>query len=415
MNPPCSFNYRPLAALLVGAAVAVLSGSDWPQFRGRDNRGVSDESGLPRRFDVESGENVAWRVELPGSGPSSPIVVGNRVFVTAAEGPNQNQLLVLCFDADSGQLRWRRSLWATGHTIFHPFGGIATPTPASDGEHVVAFYSTNDLACFDLDGNAMWFRGLSYERPAARNDVGMASSPLIVGKNVIVQVENQGDSFAAGIDLATGTTRWLVPREADAMWASPVVFRVPEGPVDTVLMQSRSRLTALDAATGQVRWDYETRCHTMASATAADGMAYLPSHGLNALKPAGAGEQPELLWAEHRLNSSSASPTVYRGRAYTIKSPGILACGDVETGEVLWQLRLKGKIWASPVVADGHLYAVNFDGLVQVVELDDKKGRVVGEAPLGSEVLASPAVADRAIYFRSNAHLWKIAEQKPGT
>jgi outer membrane protein assembly factor BamB len=399
-----------LASLLLAAVGLALIGADWPQFRGPQGRGVSQETDLPTEFDAETGKNIAWKRPLPGRGPSSPIVVEGRVLVTAAEGPDETRLVVLCFDADDGRLLWRRSLWATGHAVFHPFGGVATPTPASDGTRVVAFYSTNDLACFDLQGNLLWFRGLSLERPAARNDVGMASSPLIVGSTVVVQVENQGDSFAAGIDLATGKTRWQIPREAEAIWSSPMLLPASSGRPAAVLMQSRSRLTALEPANGQLRWEYETRCHTMASATACDGLVYLPSHGLNALKPEGPREPPELLWAEHRLNSSSPSPTIYRGRAYTIKSPGILACGDAKTGEVLWQMRLKGKIWASAAIADGHLFAVNHEGLAQVVRLDEERGEIVGETRLDAEMLASPAVADGAIYFRSNDRLWKIAK-----
>jgi len=192
------------------AAVVLLAGSDWRQFRGTDNRSVSREKGLPTEFG--EGKNVAWKVPLPGRGPSSPIVVDGSVVVTCSSGPRHDRLHVLLFDAATGKVKWHRQLWATGHCVHHAFGAVATPTPASDGERIFAFYSSNDLACFDLDGNLLWFRGLAYDHPTTRNDVGMGSSPLVVGDTVIVQCQNQGESFAAGIDTATGETRTVYSR-----------------------------------------------------------------------------------------------------------------------------------------------------------------------------------------------------------
>jgi len=394
--------------VLALAALSLCCGSDWLQFRGTDNRSTSDEKGLPTSFDAATGRNVAWKVPLPGRGPSSPIVVAGRVVVTCASGFHRDRLHVVAVDAPSGKFLWHRQLWATGHTVCHPFGGIASPTPASDGKHVFAFYSSNDLACFDIDGNLKWFRGLAYECPNTRNDVGMASSPLVLGSTVIVQLENQGDSFAIGIDTATGKTRWRIEREHDAIWASPTVLRGKTPKDDLVLLQGRSHLTALNPLTGKLIWQYEIRCHTMASATTCDDVVYLPSFGLNALQYDRATGNVKLLWHERRLRSSRSSPIVHDGRAYAVKSGNILVCADRADGRVLWQLRLKGSLWATPVVADGHLWAANHDGLVQVVELGEK-GRLVGSGQIDPAILASPAVAQDALYFRSNTHLWKIA------
>ena len=390
-------------------AVCLFSGSDWRQFRGNDSRGVSADKNLPITF--SDTENVAWKVPLPGRGPSSPIVVAGCVVVTCSDG---DRLHVLCFDAATGKLLWQRQLWATGHTAHHPFGAIAAPTPASDGRLVFAFYSTNDLACFDLDGNLQWFRGLAFDYPTARNDVGMGSSPLVTDKAVVVQIENQGESFAAGIDKATGETLWRVQREHDAMWSSPVLLPGKTPDDDAVLLQGRSRLTAYHASTGKLLWQYETACHSTASATTCDGVVYLPANGLNALQADRATGNVKLLWRENRLRSGSASPTVHDGRVYTVKSPAILACGDARTGNVLWQLRLKGTMWASPVLAGGRLYCVTHEGLVQVIEpnkVDPNKpaDTEISTTQIDPAILASPAVADGAIYFRSDRHLWKVA------
>ena len=394
---------------LAAAAVCCFGGGDWSHFRGNDTNSVSAETNLPVTFDDE--KNVAWKVPLPGRGPSGPIVVAGRVVVTSASGPREDRLRVLCFDAQTGKLRWERQLWATGSVVCNPFGGVAAPTPASDGRLIFAFYSSNDLACFDLDGNLRWYRGLGHDWPGVRNDVGMASSPLVLGRTVIVQLDTPSDSFVAGIDTRSGETRWRIEREKGAIWASPTVLRGKTRQEDLVLLQSRSRLSAHDPHTGGLVWDYETKCHSTSSVTTCGDCVYLPAWGLHALRYDPAGRSVKLLWyRKDRLLSSDQSPVAHAGRTYTIQSKSILTCGDAADGERLWQVRLKGPIWASPVLADGRLYCVNRDGLVQVVQLG-QKGKLIGTSRLGSTTVATPAIADKAIYFRSDDYLWKISSQ----
>jgi len=402
-----------IRAALAAAVVCVGGGGDWLHFRGTDNRSVSDEKSLPKTFSDE--ENVAWKVALPGRGPSSPIVVAGRVVVTCSSGAKGDRLHVLSFDAASGELQWERQLWATGSTICNPYGAVANNTPASNGRLIFAFYSSNDLACFDLAGNLKWLRGLAYDYPTTRNEAGMASSPLVLGDVVIVQLENQGESFVAGIDVASGETRWRLDRQHDAVWCSPTVLRGKTPEEDIVLLQTRGHLTGHDPRTGELLWDYEADCHTIASVTTCGNTIYLPANGLHALQYDPTARAVEFLWYERRLRGNNSSPVVHDARAYRIKPPAILMCADVADGRILWQMRLKGTIWATPVVADGHLYAVNHDGLVQVVRLGDghrreaSVGELVGTSQIDPGILASPAVADRAIYFRSDAHLWKVA------
>lgn len=398
---------------LAAVAVGLFAGADWTHFRGNDTNSVSPEKNLPVTFGP--GKNVAWKVPLPGRGPSGPIAVAGRVVVTTASGPREDRLHVLCFDARTGELRWERQLWATGSVVYNPFGGVAAPTPASDGRLVFAFYSSNDLACFDLDGNLKWYRGLGHDWPAVRNDVGMASSPLVLGRTVIVQLDTPEDSFVAGIDTQSGQTRWRLDREKGAIWASPTVWRGKTREDDLALLQSRSRLSAHHPQTGKLIWEYEAQCHSISSATTCGDCIYLPAWGLHALRYDPATRGVKLLWYnKDRLSSSDQSPVVHGGRTYTIGSKSILDCGDAASGERLWQLRLKGPIWASPVLAAGdrdhagRLYCVNHDGLVQVVELGEK-GKVIGTGQLDSTTVATPAVADGAIYFRTEGHLWKVS------
>jgi outer membrane protein assembly factor BamB len=406
--------------LLSFALVAVLSTStvasagDWSQFRGADNKGRAAEAKLPPdnfqlKSDAGEAKNVAWSVDLPARGVSGPIVVGDRVFVTGASGPKQDRLHVICYSAADGRTLWHRQFWATGRTVCHPTSSVAANTPASDGSRVFAFFSSNDLAALDLDGNLLWYRGLTLEHPSAANDVGMAASPLVVAGNVVVQVESKGESFAAALDAATGETRWRVPRTAQMNWTSPTIYNVdPAKPA--VLLQSPDKLTAHDAKTGEVLWTFDEKCGEISSATSEGDVIYLPSNGLTALRaPAGSGNW-EKVWQESQLGPGNSSPVVSEGRVFVVNRAGALTCGDAATGKVLWRQRLKGPYWATPMAVGDRLYFVNADGVMQVVKASAEAGEITAESKFDEAVLGSPAYADGALYVRGEKHLFKIAK-----
>ncbi len=401
--------FRPaLAWSWVLLAVCSASGADWLHFRGTDNNGIAAGDQLPTEWSAE--KNVAWKAPLVGRGCSSPIVVGDLVIVTSSSGAKQDRLHVLAFDAETGERRWERQFWATGHTLCHEFSSVAAPSPASDGQRIYAFYSSNDVACLDLEGNLLWFRGLTYDYPDAANDVGMSSSPVVVGDTVVVQAENFGDSFAAGLDAQTGETRWRLPRDREYMWASPTILRAANRADDSVLMQSANHFTAVDPHSGRVKWDLETRCAGIASAVAEQGVVYLPSGGVVALQASESTGAPAELWKAEDIQPSNASLVIHLGKLYAINRAGVLTCANAQNGEILWRLRLEGSFWATPVVAGDYLYIPNDAGVCQVVKLGEK-GEIVAKNPLGEQLLATPAIAGNALYLRSDAHLWKIAEQ----
>jgi outer membrane protein assembly factor BamB len=236
----------------------------------------------------------------------------------------------------------------------------------------------------------------------------MASSPVVVDGVVVVQMESQGDSFAAGIDAATGETRWRAERANRACWTSPIALPGRGSRKTAVLLQSTDRLTAHDPQTGEVLWRIDGPCAGIASSVFAGDLLLVPRNGLTALRLSDASEMPEIVWDANRLGSSSASPVVHDGRIYVL-SNATVRCGDADTGELLWHVRLKGTHWATPVLAGGHLYCVNQDGDVQVVRLDEQQGELAAENRFGEPMHASPAVAGGAMYVRSDKHLWKIA------
>jgi outer membrane protein assembly factor BamB len=381
-------------------------GADWRQFRGNNTDSVAVSDTLPTTWSEK--ENIAWKVPLKGRGLSGPVIVGDRVYITSSSGVGQTRLHVQCFSVKTGELAWERQFWATGRTQTHKKMCVATPTPASDGKRLFAFYSSNDLACLDLDGNLLWFRGLTHDFPNASNSLGMASSPVVVGDTVIVQVESDADSFSTGIDVATGVARWRKDRPRKVNWTSPAVLKTKSGET-LALLQSSVGLSAVKPKTGEVVWSFDGGASTTPSCTVADGTVYVPSSGVTALLPQGK-EKPKVVWKSGRLSPSTPSPLVYGGRVFAVNRAGALTAADAKTGDVVWQMRMQGPFTSTPVAAGGLLYFFNEKGLGQVVKPSEKAGEIVGTSPLEATILCSPAVAGNALYVRSDGHLWKISK-----
>lgn len=396
-----------LAAFFMMAPMAPCG--DWPQFRGPGALGASEETGLPTK--VDPAEHLAWKVALPGRGLSSPIVIGEKLFLTCADGPKQDRLHVFCFDARDGKKIWERQFWATGRTMTQSKTCVAAPTPASDGRRVFALFSSNDLFCLDLDGNLLWLRGLTRDYPNASNSLGMASSLLVIGDRVIAQIENDSDSFAAALDAATGVNRWRIERPKTANWVTPVLLG-DTGGASALALQSAKGVQLIEISTGRVVASFDEPAATIPSSCSAGGVLYVPSNGITALKASGA-QQIEKLWQARTLRPQTASPLIVGDRIFVATSAGMLMCADLKTGEKLWQLRLKGPFSASPVAAANHAYLVNEKGLLQVVDInpDAKEGKLVGEMTLEPTILATPAIACGGLYIRNDSTLWKIGSR----
>lgn len=388
-----------------------VTGADWLQFRGNDVSGVSLTSEIPATWSAT--ENIAWKIDLPGRGLSGPIVIGDRVVVTASSGFRQDRLHVLSFDRASGDKVWERQFWATGRTMTHAKMCVATPTPASDGTRIFAFFSSNDVVCLDLDGNLQWLRGLTHDFPNASNSLGMASSPIVIGDTLIVQVENDAESFATGLDTSNGKSRWKKVRPKKANWSSPTSFQ--NGDAEPLaLLQSSAGIEAVDSHSGETVWKFGDGASTIPSSVVTGDSLLVPSNGLTALR---LGEQladdvksPEVLWNDNRLAPGTASPIVVNGKVFVINRAGVLQAADVNTGSVLWKLRLKGPFSATPVAAGNHLIFFNEEGGAQVVDISGAEGAIVGENSVGETILCTPAIADNEMFVRSDGHLWKIAK-----
>lgn len=393
------------ASAFLGLAGTTLA--DWTQFRGPTGNGyVPGNENLPTKLNEES---IAWKVPLPGRGLSSAIIVGDRVFVTAASGPEQKQLHVLAFDADSGEVLWQRNFWATGRTMCHKKTCVAAPTPASDGERIFALWSSNDLICLDLDGNLLWMRGLTLDYPNASNSLGMSSSPVVAEGTLIAQIENDSESFAAGFDVETGSNRWKIDRPKAANWTSPVVMK--NGEQSIVALQSSKGILGVLPATGSEIFQFTKGASTIPSSAADGDTLYVPSNGLTAIRPVEDGGEPDELWNESAQRPGTASPLIIGDRVYILNNAGVLNAANQETGERLWRIRLKGPFSGSPVAAaNQHLYLFNEQGIGQCVDLSgDGEAQIVSEIELGETILSTASISDDALYVRSDGHLWKFA------
>ena len=396
--------------LIIGLVVLsgrVLAG-DWTGFRGPFGNGISDEVGLPVQLDIE--KHIAWKIDLPGKGLSSPLVVGNRVFVTASGGTRQDRLQILCLSSIDGSLIWKRQFWAMGSTMCHSKTSIAAPTPVTDGVSLFAIFSSNDLFCFDLDGKLKWLRGLTVDYPNARNSLGMASSLVLANGVLVAQVENDSESFVVGLDKGTGGNIWKINRPKSANWTTATVHKSKSGK-ERVFLQSGQGIHAIDPNSGKIIWHYSDGASTIPSSALLGNMLYVPSQGLTALELSKDGKSFEQKWRSSRLRPGTASPLAYRNHIYSLNNAGVLTCADIDSGKRLWQLRLDGPFGGSPVVADNHLYVFSEEGLAQVVDLTAPEGAISGKMDLGEMIQCSPALANGALYVRSNLRIWKIAKK----
>jgi outer membrane protein assembly factor BamB len=387
-------------AALTALAVINTAHADWLQFRGPGSTAVSTEAKAPA-----TKLSIAWSANLPGRGLSAPIIIGDQVIVTCASGPSQATLHVFSFSAKDGSKQWERTMRATGRTMTQEKTCVAAPTPCSDGKHIFALYSSNDLFAFDLDGNLLWLRGLMHDYGNASNSLGMAQSPIVVGDTLIVQSENDSESFAAGLDIATGVNLWKKDRPKAANWTTATLWK-SKGEQLVVALQSSKGILGVDPSTGNEMWNYTDGASTMPSSAPGANALYAVSHGITALAPeAGAATQ---LWRNDKLNPGTASPVVLGDHIYVLNSAGVLIKAELTAGNDLWKLRLKGPFSSSPVGIGTTLYAVNERGIFQTIDTTAAEGAVTSEIELKETVLATPAISNGAVYVRSDGKLWKL-------
>ena len=389
-----------IADTTTGAEPADSSVSkNWLGFRGDGTSRAA--SPAPKKLEFGEGGNLAWKLKMPGRSVAGPIVIGDLVVTTSSSGQDGEVLHISGVNLQTGNLEWEQTFRATGRPFCHPTSANAAPSPTSDGERIFAFFSSNDLVCLSLSGELLWYRGLGYDYPKAGNDVGMASSPVVVDGAVIVKVEAQGDSFAAAIDAETGENLWRIKRPQMSNWASPLVIRRPDDR-NEVVIQSRQGVIAVDPRSGKTQWSTDEGGSAIPSPTSAEGLLILPSDEVIALKVGASASAPEVAWRNNKLSPRNASVVASDKRLYSLKG-SVLVAANLQDGEQIWQKRLKGlgSSWATPVLSENRLYIFDQTGKGLVLEDQGEDAETIHEIELGEGVLGSPAIADGRLVIRA--------------
>lgn len=400
-------------ALVLAPAAAVAD--NWPGWRGPNYNGVSAEKGLPVRWSAS--ENVRWKAPLPGAGVSNPIVWGERVFVTASDGRLNDRLHLLCLHRDDGRQLWHARFFGSAQPEgqFAP-GGMAVPTPATDGKHVFALFGTGDLVCLDMEGQPVWVRSLAQEYGPFRNRWGMASSPVLLGDLLVVQVDHFGQSYLLGVDAATGADRWRTVRDATVGWSSPLPVKV--GKSTQLIATGTHTVRGYAAESGSELWSVRGMVMQCIPTPVAEGDQLIALGGRDSTMLAirlgaarGDVTDTHIAWKARASGAGIPSPLVLDGLCYYVEDNGFGNCVDVKTGERVWRERLGGRKYsASPVAADGKVYFTSEDGRVTVVQVG-RKYKALGRGDVGELVVASPALSQGRVFLRGDKHLYCIGEK----
>jgi outer membrane protein assembly factor BamB len=418
--------YKGIAAaffitMRLGAA-SPLPAADWPSFRGPDGHGVisvEDAKKLPTDFDGPTGKLIRWKTRLELGGESSPIVAGNRVFVS---GGDASKRILYCFDADSGKLLWREKVDAGGKNPGDPdaaplAAGPAAPTPTTDGRHVVALFGNGDIAGFDLEGKKLWSRNLG----VPESGFGFASSPVAHGERVIVQFDHGTDasdveSSLYCIDIATGKTAWQTKRPLHASWTTPIIIK--SGDKTQIITVGDPLVIGYEFQSGKELWRAECMGnHCTPSATAPHGIVYtaLARCAMTAIKTDGRGNvtKTHIRWKnENDPCPEVPSPVTNGKQVFLVYDGGTVAGHDAATGKQLWEIDRRKELRetefrSSPTLVGDQIWVFDRSGVLHRLTAD-AKGKVLGTAKLGEKTDAQPAYAGNRIYVRGRTNLYCI-------
>ena len=434
----------PLLLILMPA----LSAGDWPQWRGPSSNGLSDESGLPTRWSAT--ENVLWKATLSGLGTSSPVVWGDKVFVTSQEGviPVQQamqpplaksdpelarlenpiggrqskpddakaevSLVVEAFRTSDGSRLWKYSMRATGEfPELHEKHNLATPTVVTDGKLVFAWFGNGQLAALNMNGEPVWTRHLAVEYGSFKTPWGHGSSPVLYKDFLILLCDHSELSYLLALDKATGKERWKVDRgKGRISHSTPVVIRGPER--DELVVNSSERIDAYNPEKGDFLWHAGTQRQTpIPSPVFHNGVIYLSRGYRNsdylAIRPGGKGDvtKSHILWQAPGGASYVPSILYYEGLIYVTNEVGIVTCADAENGNMVWRHRLGGLFFASPVAGDGKVYLVSETGETFGLRAG-RTAQVLARNELDERILASPAISGGRLFLRGDGTLYCI-------
>ena len=396
--------------------LVVMAADQWARFRGPGGGGVSAHTGLPIKWDGKTGEGILWKKPVPLPGHSSPIVWGERLFLTGADKSARE---LYCYDAGTGKLLWRRQVKPPGSAeakdIYKP-GGIAAATPVTDGKRVCALFANGDVGCFDFEGRQLWAEALG----PLENAYGHASSPVICGDLLLLQLDqasaDDGKSYLLAMDLATGATVWDAPRPVGDTWSTPIVIQV--GSTRQVIACGNPLVIAHDLASGREIWRADCLGGDQApSPILAAGLVCVAdsSAELTAIRPGGSGDVTKsgIAWRVEDGVPEIATPVT--DGEHIFLAVDMLTCYEARTGKKLWEVELEDACRSSPALAEGRLYVLDDVGMMYVLQ-PGPQHREIARSRLGDNLTchASPAFADGRIFIRVQIEPDEEAEEEDG-
>lgn len=414
---------RFLLSSLALALTLSLSKGDWPAFRGPTGQGLAADADPPVKWSAQ--ENVAWKAAVPGDGWSSPVVVGNRVYLTTATDGGKS-CRVLAFAADTGKELWNNEVVRQVVKRLEGRNSPATPTPAADKDRVYVAFNDGTLAAVKADtGETAWVnRDFPYY-----SQHGLGASPVLYKGLVVMAYDgsSEGPDKLVGwqkpwdkaqlvaLDAATGKLQWKAARgQSRIAHATPLV--VTHDGKDVLVSPAGDVIQGFGPADGKLLWTVKTNGEGLVpSASAADGLVYSASGfgepTLRAVKLGGSGDvtASHVAWKSTKHVSMMPSMAAAGGRVYVVTDKGQASCLDAKTGKVVWEERLGGSFSASPVLAGGRLYVTSDAGETVVLKAGDEY-ELLAKNPLGEPAQASPAVGGDRLYLRTKNHLWCVGK-----
>ena len=434
------------------------SEGSWPSFRGPNASGVADGQKLPERWDVKTGENILWRTPIPGLAHSSPVVWGDRIFVTSAisskpgatfkpglygdgdasDDRSPHKFMVYAVDRATGKIAWERIAFeGPPRNKRHIKSTYASASPATDGRIVVAWFGSQGVHAFDMKGTPLWQVDIgrvdmgAYDIPAF--EWGPASSPIIWKNLVLLQVDTQADSFLLALDSATGKTVWKTDRTELPSWGTPTVVTTAAG--EELVTNASNYIRGYDPKTGEELWrlggssKITAPTPILAAGRAAGSEVIIVASGrrpelpLFAIRPGSRGDitlpkgqtsSPNVPWSKTGRGSYMPTPLVYDSILYVITNSGVFDAYDVQTGAEIYRKRAEptgNGFSASPVAADGRIYLSSEDGDIIVIAAGPEF-KQLGVNSMGELIMATPAISRGVMYVRSASTLFAIGRSR---
>lgn len=439
--------------LLEQSSMAVTKPANWPSFRGMGASGVADGQYPPIEWDAQAGKNILWKTAIPGLANSSPVIWGDRIFVTTAissdpEAKLKNGLYgdvtpsadlskhtwkIYSLDKKTGKILWEKTAYeGVPNVKRHPKSTQANSTPATDGKNIVALFSFGGLYCFNFKGDVVWKKDLGVLDSGWFYDAdyqwAYGSSPTIYQDLVIVQADLQKNSYIAAFSLKTGEQVWKTIREEVPSWGSPSIIETKDGA--QVVANGTNFIRGYDAKTGKEVWKLHGNSEiTVPTPFVAHDLIFVTSGyapiqpiyaiRLNAIGDITLKEDAEsnefIAWSKKRGGPYMPTPIVYGDYLYTCANNGVITAYNAKTGERIYQKRLGGQgsgyaFTASPIAADGKLYFTSEDGEIYVVKAGPEY-EVLAVNNMNEVAMATPAISDKMIIIRTLGNVYGIKAQ----